>query len=29
VLDAQGGVRFLNQGFADEGQLANQLAATV
>jgi hypothetical protein len=27
VLDARGGVRFLNQGFADEAQLANQLAA--
>jgi thiol-disulfide isomerase/thioredoxin len=27
VLDARGGVRFLNQGFADEVRLAGQLAA--
>lgn len=27
VLDAGGGVRFLNQGFADESRLAEQLAA--
>jgi thiol-disulfide isomerase/thioredoxin len=27
VLDARGGVRFLNQGFADEVRLAGQIAA--